>query len=84
MIVDINKKKYRVNSNEFNTIIHNEYNNLNIKTGVGEMERVCSLLTELQFNRINNIILYKIVIISLAAFQILQFIRKAAKEIITI
>jgi len=58
MIVDINKKRYRVNSNEFNTIIHNEYNNLNIKTGVGEMERVCSLLTELQFNRINNIILY--------------------------
>lgn len=47
MIIDINKKPYNVAPNEFNTIIHNEYNNLIIKEALGYFERVISLLTEL-------------------------------------
>ena len=47
MIIDINNKPYNVAPNEFNTIIHNEYNNLIIKEGLGYFERVISLLTEL-------------------------------------
>jgi hypothetical protein len=47
MIVDINKKQYNVEANEFNTIIHNEYNNLIIRDGLARFERIISLLTEL-------------------------------------
>ena len=47
MLVDINKKQYNVGPNEFNTVIHNEYNNLIIKADLGYFERIISLLTEL-------------------------------------
>jgi hypothetical protein len=47
MIIELNKKTYQVNSNEFNTIIHNEYNNLRIKEKLGFYERIASLLKEL-------------------------------------
>jgi hypothetical protein len=40
MIIELNKKTYQVNSNEFNTIIHNEYNNLRIKEKLGFYERI--------------------------------------------
>lgn len=58
MLVDINKRSYEVNGNEFNTIIHNEYNNLSIKAGLGEMERICSLLRELKFKTVDTAIVY--------------------------
>jgi hypothetical protein len=47
MIIDINKQSYNVKSNEFNKIIHNEYNNLTIRDSVGSQERIISLLNEL-------------------------------------
>jgi acetolactate synthase small subunit len=58
MLVDINKRSYEVNGNEFNTIIHNEYNNLVIRDGLGEMERICSLLGELKFANIDTLVIY--------------------------
>lgn len=47
MIIDINKKQYNVLSNEFNKVIHNEYNNLIIRDSLGLKERIISLITEL-------------------------------------
>jgi predicted O-methyltransferase YrrM/tetratricopeptide (TPR) repeat protein len=47
MIIDINKKSYNVLTNEFNKVIHNEYNNLIIRDGVASQERIISLLNEL-------------------------------------
>jgi len=45
--IELNKKKYRVNSNEFNKITHNEYTNLCIRDNLGYCERIISLMTEL-------------------------------------
>ena len=47
MIVELNKKNFHVNSNEFNTIIHNDYNNLLIRNEVGAFERIIFILKEL-------------------------------------
>jgi len=47
MNIFLNKNGYKINSNEFNTIIHNEYNNLVIREKLGHFERIVSLLTEL-------------------------------------
>lgn len=47
MIIDINAKPYNVNSNEFNKIIHNEYNNLLLRERLGLFERIISLLSAL-------------------------------------
>jgi len=58
MQLHINKIPYQVNGNEFNTIIHNEYNNLNIRAELGEMERVCSFLKELKSYTIDSVIVY--------------------------
>ena len=47
MIKEINKKRYKVNSSEFKTNYHDEYNNLIIKDKLGEYERIASLLCEI-------------------------------------
>ncbi len=47
MIIDINKKQYNILTNEFSLIVHNEYNHLKIRDGLGQNERIISLLTEL-------------------------------------
>jgi hypothetical protein len=47
MNIQLNKKSYQVNSNEFNIIIHNEYNNLIIREKLGFYERITSLLKDL-------------------------------------
>ena len=47
MIIDINAKQYNVNSNEFNCVIHNEYNNLLLRDSIGLFERIISLLSSL-------------------------------------
>jgi len=47
MNITLNKESYQVNSNEFNTIIHNEYNNLRIRENLGFYERIASLLKDL-------------------------------------
>ena len=40
MNIELNKQFYQVNSNEFNTIIHNDYNNLRIREKLGFYERI--------------------------------------------
>ena len=47
MLVDLNKRKYNVQINEFNIIPHNGYNNLQIREKVGQFDRIVSLLQEL-------------------------------------
>ena len=47
MLVELNKCKYNIQSNEFNVITHNEYNNLQIRENVGLFDRIVSLLQEL-------------------------------------
>ena len=43
----INKKKYKVQSTEFNVIPHREYNNLRLVHGLGVLERISSLVQEI-------------------------------------
>lgn len=47
MNIELNKEVYQVNSNEFNTIIHNEYNNLKIREKLGFYERIAAMLKDL-------------------------------------
>lgn len=47
MNILLNKRGYKINTNEFNTIVHNEYNNLVIREKLGHFERVVSLLANL-------------------------------------
>ena len=49
MLVEINKKTYTVNNNEFVVIPHAEYNNLIIRDKAGYYERIASLLDNLRF-----------------------------------
>ena len=49
MLVEINKKTYKVDNNEFVVVPHSEYNNLIIREKVGYYERVASLLDNLRF-----------------------------------
>ena len=46
-IVSINKENFRVNNNEFNSIPHQEFNNLNILDSLSELERIISLLKDI-------------------------------------
>jgi TPR repeat protein len=54
MLVELNKCKYNIQSNEFNVITHNEYNNLQIRENVGLFDRIVSLLHELSKVKIGN------------------------------
>lgn len=47
MIVQLNKKEYHVNENEFNLIEHKEYFNLSIRDDLSFCEKIASLLTEI-------------------------------------
>ena len=47
MVVEVNKKNYHVNTNEFLKLEHKEYFNLNILEGLGSFERIVSILKEL-------------------------------------
>jgi hypothetical protein len=47
MNILLNKQGYKIKSNEFNKIVHNDYNNLIIREKLGYFERVVSLLTDL-------------------------------------
>ena len=46
-IVEIDKKNYKVGPEEFNVVLHNQYNNLVILDGIGTNDRVISLLKDL-------------------------------------
>ena len=54
MLVELNNRKYNIQSNEFNVITHNEYNNLQIRENVGLFDRIVSLLQELSKVKIGN------------------------------
>ena len=58
MLVEINKKTYKINNDEFVVVPHAEYNNLIIRDKVGYYERVASLLDNLRFgdNSVNLLI----------------------------
>jgi len=56
MLVNINKTKYTVCEDEFTVVPHAEYNNLIILKNVGYFERISSLLSELIFNNIENLV----------------------------
>ena len=58
MLVELNKKEYHTCIDEFNTIHHNEYNNLIIKDKLGYYERIVSLLCELSKLNISELICY--------------------------
>jgi len=49
MLVEINKKTYKVDNNEFCIVPHAEYNNLIIREKLGHYERIASLLNNLRF-----------------------------------
>jgi len=59
--VTIENKKYIVNQNEFCKIEHKEYNNLRILDGLGELERIVSLICEIRCidESIKNLIIAK-------------------------
>lgn len=50
MIVNIDKKDYKVEENEFKKIPHDKYNNLLIRDNVAPFERIISLLKELSLS----------------------------------
>jgi hypothetical protein len=60
--VVIENKKYIVDDNEFCKIEHKEYNNLRILDGLGELERIVSLICEIKCidESIKNLIIAKI------------------------
>lgn len=61
MLVNINKKDYYVEENEFIRISHNQFNNLIIRDKVGLFERIISLLTELSVClNIKNALFYNV------------------------
>lgn len=45
--ITINKENFKVDQNDFNTIPHKEFNNLNILDSLGQLERMISFLKEL-------------------------------------
>jgi tetratricopeptide (TPR) repeat protein len=47
MIVDINKKPYRLNENEFVSVPHEAWNFLDIKENLGHLETIIALINEL-------------------------------------
>lgn len=59
--VTIENKKYIVNQDEFCKIEHKEYNNLKILDGLGELERIVSLICEIKCidESIKNLIIAK-------------------------
>ena len=58
MIVKIDGQEYQVNDTEFVKIPHERFTNLVIRDDVGKFERVISLINELTFLKIDNLIMY--------------------------
>ena len=58
MIVKIDGQEYQVNDNEFIKIPHDKFTNLIIRDDVGKFERLISLINELVFLKIENLIMY--------------------------
>lgn len=60
MLININKKDYRVNDNEFVIIPHEQYNHLIIRENVGLFERIISLITELSKSlNVKNVVFFE-------------------------
>ena len=58
MIVKIDGQEYQVNDNEFVKIPHDKFTHLIIRDDVGKFERLISLINELVFLKIENLIMY--------------------------
>ena len=58
MIVKINGEDYQVNENEFQQEYHDKFTNLLIRKDVGYLERVVSLISELNCLHLKNLIMY--------------------------
>ena len=57
MLIELNKKKYRVQSDEFESVTPLEYNTMTIYPKLGQLERFASLINELRFNSASNLII---------------------------
>ena len=57
MFVELNKKKYRVQTDEFDTVTPIEFNTLKIYPKLSQLERYVSLINELRFNHKSNLII---------------------------
>ena len=58
MSVKLNGKEFQVNNNEFELQPHERYTNLLIRKDVGYLERVVSLISELSYLSVKNLIIY--------------------------
>jgi len=58
MIVKIDGEEYIVNENEFTKVPHDNFTNLNIRYDVSKLERIVSLINELNCLKIEKLILY--------------------------
>jgi len=58
MSVKLNGKEFQVNNNEFERQPHERYTNLLIRKDVGYLERVVSLISELSYLSVKNLIIY--------------------------
>jgi len=58
MIVKINGEDYQVNENEFQQEYHDKFTNLLIRKDVGYLERVVSLISEVNCLHLKNLIMY--------------------------
>ena len=58
MLVKINGEDYQVNDNEFEHQIHNRYTNLLLRKDIGYLERVVSLISDLNCVCAKNLIIY--------------------------
>ena len=58
MFVKINGEDYQVNNNEFEQQHHDRFTNLLIRKDVGYLERIVSLICELNCLNLKNLIIY--------------------------
>lgn len=58
MIIKLDGHEYNINENEFVKIKHEEFINLTIRDDIGKFERLLSLINELTFLKIHNLIFY--------------------------
>jgi hypothetical protein len=58
MSVKLNGKEFQINNNEFEHQPHESYTNLLIRKDIGYLERVVSLISELSYLSVKNLIIY--------------------------
>ena len=58
MLIKIDGQEYHVNDDEFVKIPHDRFTNLNIRNDIAKLERLISLINELNCLKIDNLIIY--------------------------